>query len=218
MVNITLVALALASLPQLLCLRLPFPHSRMTPSPKPDIWVITAHSSLDAAPRRKYDELMPVDPKALRLVMRTWATGVTVVATECDGVRHGMTVSSFTSVSLDPPLVLVSLERATQTHRLLEQSGYFSVTVLSEEQQAVSGRFAGRQPDGEERFAGLETFTLVSGAPFIGGGLAYFDCRVVSTYLAGTHTVFIGAVLAVQSGDQTGAPLLYHDRDYRQLC
>jgi flavin reductase (DIM6/NTAB) family NADH-FMN oxidoreductase RutF len=161
---------------------------------------------------------MPVDPATLRLVMRTWATGVTVVATELDSVRHGMTVSSFTSVSLDPPLVLISLERATQTHRLLEQSGYFSVTVLSEEQQAVSDRFAGRQPDGEERFAGLETFTLVSGAPLIRGGLAYFDCRVVSTFSAGTHTVFIGEVLVVQGGEHTAAPLLYHDRDYHQLC
>jgi flavin reductase (DIM6/NTAB) family NADH-FMN oxidoreductase RutF len=161
---------------------------------------------------------MLVDPEALRLVMRTWATGVTVVATALEGVRHGMTVSSFTSVSLDPPLVLVSLERAAQTHRLLERSGYFSVTVLGDGQQAVSDRFAGRQPEDEDRFAGLDTFTLVSGAPFISGGLAYFDCRVVSTYLAGTHTVFIGEVLAVQAGDESAAPLLYHDRDYHQLC
>jgi flavin reductase (DIM6/NTAB) family NADH-FMN oxidoreductase RutF len=161
---------------------------------------------------------MAVDPEALRLVMRTWATGVTVVATALEGVRHGMTVSSFTSVSLDPPLVLVSLERAAQTHRLLERSGYFSVTVLGDGQQAVSDRFAGRQPDDEERFTGLDTFTLVSGAPFISGGLAYFDCRVVSTYPAGTHTVFIGEVLAVQAGDEAAAPLLYHDRDYHQLC
>jgi flavin reductase (DIM6/NTAB) family NADH-FMN oxidoreductase RutF len=165
-----------------------------------------------------YDELMSVDPEALRLVMRNWATGVTVVTTELDGGRHGMTVSSFTSVSLAPPLVLVSLERVTQTHRLLEQSGFFAVTVLSEDQQAVSDRFAGRQPDGEERFAGLETFTLVSGAPLIRGGLAYFDCRVVSTFSAGTHTVFIGEVLVVQGGEHTAAPLLYHDRDYHQLC
>src|SRR5512139_2706393 len=122
-----------------------------------------------------YDGNMPVDPEFLRSVMRNWATGVTVVATALEGVRHGMTVSSFTSVSLDPPLVLVSLERATHTHRLLEQSGCFSVTVLGEGQQDISDRFAGRQPDGDDRFAGLDTFTLVSGAPFISGGLAYFD-------------------------------------------
>ena len=141
-----------------------------------------------------------------------------MVATALEGVRHGMTVSSFTSVSLDPPLVLVSLERATHTHRLLERSGCFSVTVLGEGQQDISDRFAGRQPDGYDRFTGLDTFTLVSGAPFISGGLAYFDCQVVSTYPAGTHTVFIGEVLAVQGGDQPAAPLLYHDRDYHQLC
>ena len=174
--------------------------------------------SLDVEPMRMYDEYVPVDPEALRLVMRTWATGVTVVSTELEGVRHGMTVSSFTSVSLDPPLVLVSLERGTQTHRLLEQSGHFAVTVLGEGQQSISDRFAGRQTDGEERFAGLETFTMVSGAPLICGGLSYFDCRVISTYPAGTHTVFMGEVLAVQGGDESAAPLLYHDRDYHQLC
>ena len=174
--------------------------------------------SLDAKPLRMYDEPVPVDPEALRMVMRTWATGVTVVAAELDSVRHGMTVSSFTSVSLDPPLVLVSLERGAQTHHLTEQSGYFAVTVLGEGQQAISDRFAGRQTDGEERFAGLDTFTLVSGAPMISGGLSYFDCRVVSTYPSGTHTVFIGEVLAVQGGDESAAPLLYHDRDYHQLC
>jgi flavin reductase (DIM6/NTAB) family NADH-FMN oxidoreductase RutF len=165
-----------------------------------------------------YDDVMLVDPEALRLVLRSWATGVTVVATALEGARHGMTVSSFTSVSLDPPLVLVSLERATHTHRMLEESGCFAVTVLGEGQQAISDRFAGRQPEGEDRFAGLETFTLASGAPFINGGLAFFDCRVVSTYQAGTQTVFIGEVLAVQGGDASAAPLLYHDRDYHQLC
>jgi len=161
---------------------------------------------------------MPIDPEDFRRVMRSWATGVTVVATALEGVRHGMTVSSFTSVSLDPPLVLVSLERGAQTHRLLEKSGVFAVTVLGEGQETISDRFAGRQLEGENRFAGLDTFTLVSGAPFINGGLAYFDCRVVSTYPAGTHTVFIGEVLAAQCGEPSAAPLLYHDRDYHQLC
>jgi flavin reductase (DIM6/NTAB) family NADH-FMN oxidoreductase RutF len=165
-----------------------------------------------------YDGNMPVDSNTLRSVMRKWATGVTVVATAMDNIRHGMTVSSFTSVSLNPPLVLVSLEGASQTHRLIEQSGHFSVTILGEGQQAVSDRFAGREQDGEDRFNGLESFTIISGSPFIGGGLAFFDCRVVSTYPAGTHTVFIGEVLAVQGGDPSTAPLLYHDRDYHQLC
>jgi flavin reductase (DIM6/NTAB) family NADH-FMN oxidoreductase RutF len=159
---------------------------------------------------------MPVDPEELRAAMRQWATGVTVVSAEYDGVRHGMTVSSFTSVSLAPPLVLVSLERAASTHQLVKQAGHFGVTILSQGQQLISDRFAGRIPGLVDRFAGLETFTLASGTPLLVGGLAAFVCRVVVTYTAANHSVFIGEVLAVHIG-QPGTPLLYYDRDYGRL-
>lgn len=160
---------------------------------------------------------MRTDPESLRIAMRQWATGVTIVAAGLNGERHGMTVSSFTSVSLDPPLVLVSLERITHTHRLVVAAGYFAVSVLGQGQQEISDRFAGRVPDDEDRFAGLETFQLVSGMPFLAGGLAYFDCQVVSTYPAGTHTVFIGEVLSAQN---TGGvePLVYYNQAYRRLA
>lgn len=160
---------------------------------------------------------MTVNADELRSAMRHWATGVTVVAVDYNGTRHGMTVSSFTSVSLDPPLVLVSLERGARTHALLEQAGYFGVTVLCSDQDQVSERFAGGVPDGHDRFAGLPTFTLVSGAPLLADGLSYFDCRVVSTYEAGTHTVFIGEVLAVKE-TPSGSPLLRYNRKYMEPC
>jgi flavin reductase (DIM6/NTAB) family NADH-FMN oxidoreductase RutF len=159
---------------------------------------------------------MPANPEELRQAMRLWSTGVTIVTAQHNNRRHGMTVSSFTSVSLDPPLVLVSLEQITKTHRLVQQAGYFGVTILEESQQQVSDRFAGRISEYRDRFDGLETFTLVSGSPMLAHGLAWLDCRVVVTYQAGNHTVYIGEVLAVKSAD-AGQPLLYYNRDYRRL-
>ena len=155
-----------------------------------------------------------VDPDELRLAMRQWASGVTVVSAQDGAIRHGMTVSSFTSVSLTPPLVLISLERAARTASLVEKAGCFGVTILSTAQREVSDRFAGRIADDQDRFDGLETFSLVSGAPLILGGLAYFDCQVVATYPAGTHTVFIAEVMAARQNPGE-APLMYYDRDYR---
>jgi flavin reductase (DIM6/NTAB) family NADH-FMN oxidoreductase RutF len=160
--------------------------------------------------------LEAVDRDALRLAMRQWATGVTVVSSVSGGIRHGMTVSSFTSISLDPPLVLVSLAVASRTFELVELSGVFGVTVLSQGQQELSDRFAGRTPDDQDRFIGVEAETLLTGAPFIPGGLAFFDCRVIAAYTVGDHTLFVGQVVAVHS-QASGAPLLYYDQGYRIL-
>lgn len=141
---------------------------------------------------------------------------MTIVTTQHQDQQHGMTVSSFTSVSLDPPLVLVSLQDSTRTCQLVKASGVFGVTVLEESQQDLSDRFAGRTGDENNRFAGLELLRLVTGVPFIPEGLAYFDCRVVTAHPAGDHTLMIGEVLAAQRG-RSGLPLIYYDRDYRQL-
>lgn len=159
---------------------------------------------------------MAVGPEEFRLAMRNWATGVSVVTTQYQGIRHGMTVNSLTSISLTPPLVLVSLERKTRTHSLVVKSGIFGITILSENQQSVSDCFAGRCGDHENRFANLETHSLVTSAPFIDGGLVYLDCRVVTTYDASTHTLFIGEVVASQIG-KDDQPLIYLNRMYRRL-
>lgn len=159
---------------------------------------------------------MPVESDLLRQAMRFWATGVTVVTAAHAGRQHGMTVSSFTSVSLDPPQVLVSLSQETRTHDLVTHSRHFGITVLNAHQQELGDRFAGRVSDELERLNGLETFTLVSGVPLLRGGLAHLDCHVVTTIGSGTHTLFIAEVLAAQSVAE-GEPLLYFNRDYRQL-
>ncbi len=160
---------------------------------------------------------MTADPEQLRSAMRQWATGVAIVTASHDGISHGMTVSSFTSVSLTPPQVLISLAQDTRTHALVRQSKRFGVTILAQGQQEISDRFAGRMPDDQERLVGLETFTLETGVPLLKGGLAQFDCRVIATFTSGTHTLFVGAVLAAQG--QPGAdPLLYYNREYRRFA
>lgn len=153
----------------------------------------------------------------LRQVMRNWASGVTVVTAK-DGYQiHGMTVSAFTSISLQPPLVLVSLDKASRTHDLVEKSRHFAVTILADDQKDISDRFAGRIPAlDDNRFLGLAIETLTSGAPFIVGGLAYLDCHIVHTYDTGQHTLFVGEVDDLCTA-LDGKPLLYHDQDYRLL-
>ena len=157
-----------------------------------------------------------VDPEMMRLAMRNWATGVTIVSSIHNGTRHGMTVSSFTSVSIDPAMVLVSLQMNARTHRLVKDSGIFAVTILDGTQSAISDRFAGRHTERLDRYRGLETFTLVTGAPLLPGGLVYFDCQVCETYEIGQHTLFIGRVLAMQKGAGK-QPLIYFDRNYHQI-
>jgi flavin reductase (DIM6/NTAB) family NADH-FMN oxidoreductase RutF len=145
--------------------------------------------------------------------MRFWATGVTVVTAAHQGIRHGMTVSSFTSISVDPPQVLVSLAQVSRTHNLVARSQAFGVTILASSQQEIAERFAGRLADDADRFSGLETFPLVTGIPFLSGGLTHLDCRVVTTLDSGASTVFIGEVIAAQSVAE-GLPLLYFNRNY----
>ncbi|HEX9616624.1 MAG TPA: flavin reductase family protein [Anaerolineales bacterium] len=158
----------------------------------------------------------PVNPLEFRQAMRNWTTGVTIVTVSYQGIQHGMTVSSFASISLTPATVLISLERDARTHDLLIESGNFGVTILTAGQQALSERFAGEQTELENRFEGLKTFTLISGVPFLEGGLAFFDCCVIKTHGLTTNTLFLGEVMAVQEG-APGPPLLYSNRQYRRL-
>ena len=159
---------------------------------------------------------MSVSPNLLRHAMRRWATGVSVVTAAHENVRHGMTVSSFTSLSLDPPFIMVSLENTTRTFELVRSSQTFGVTILSADQEAISNLFANSQTELGSRFADLETFSLTTGAPFLKGGLAFFDCRVVTTLPAGTQTVFVGEVVSAKEGDDR-LPLIYYNRGYRRI-
>jgi len=159
---------------------------------------------------------MTIESDLLRQAMRFWATGITIVTAAHDGIQHGMTVSSFTSVSLTPAQILISLAQNTRTHDLIMRSHHFGVTVLAEDQIDLSDRFAGRMSDDMPRLDGVETFTLVSKTPLLKNGLAQLDCHVVTTVGSGTHTIFIGDVLSSQSVDG-GNPLLYYNRGYQKI-
>ncbi|MEW6569472.1 MAG: flavin reductase family protein [Chloroflexota bacterium] len=160
---------------------------------------------------------MTVAPDQLRTVMHLWATGVTLVTSHDQGKPHGMTVSSFTSISLSPPLILVSLEKSSQTHRLISQSGVFAVSILHESQADLADRFAGRIPDHADRFEDVPYTTAETGSPIPDSCLAYLDCRLVASHPAGTHTLFIGEV-ASAAVRQESRPLLYFRRGYRHLA
>ena len=148
--------------------------------------------------------------------MRAWTTGVAIVTATYEGRRHGMTISSFASISLDPPLIVISLQTASRTHDVVARAQAFGVTILSAGQQDLSERFASNEFSMSERLDELETETLVTGAPLIKGGLAYLDCQVRQSIPAGMNTLFIAEVAAVR-GDDHDEPLVYHDRAYRRL-
>lgn len=158
-----------------------------------------------------------LDPEELRAAMRAWTVGVTIVTAAHQGEQHGMTVNSFTSVSLDPPLVIISLQNDTRTCALVRRAEAFGVTVLSSLQADLSDLFAGRLLNSEERMSSVETETLVTGAPLIKGGLAYFDCRVRQSLPAGVNTLFLAEVVAARSYGEDH-PLVYHNREYRRLA
>ena len=159
------------------------------------------------------------DPAQLRDVLRFWTTGVAIVSSSHAGVQHGMTVNSFTSLSLEPPLVSISLEKVTRTHGLVAQAGRFGVSILSAAQRELSDRFAGRESESGDRFEGVEVFYLESGSPLLAQAIAFFDCRVSATHDAGTHTIFTSEVLAagVPEGGESKQPLVYFNRGYRAL-
>ena len=161
-------------------------------------------------------QTLTLDSEKLRQAMRAWASGVTIVTAVHNGEQHGMTVSSFTSISLAPPLVMISLQTDSHTHRLVSQSKTFAVTILANEQQELSDRFAGRIADTGNRFVDVETETLISSAPFIKGGLAYLDCCVTQVIPVGMNTLFLAEVVAAR-GDGEGQPLVYHDQHYHEL-
>lgn len=172
---------------------------------------------------------MPVDPEMLRAVMRHWPTGVAILTSRHGAQAHGMTVNSFTSISLEPPLVLACVERAVRTHALIEQSCIFAISFLRDGQSWISDRFAGRDTEHEDRFEGLRTYTAVTGAPILAENLGHLDCVVTAAHPAGDHTIFVAEVVSAAAGsawaktgadghDHTGiGPLLYFDRGYHRL-
>ena len=159
-----------------------------------------------------------IDPRELRRALGRFATGICVVTTRgTDGVRQGLTINSFASVSLDPPLVLWCLDRSSQSAEAFAGATHFNIGVLRAGQEAVSRCFSSRLPD---KFAGADAFVEedARGLPVVRDALARFACRRTQLVDAGDHLILIGAVenfaYAAEAGD---LPLIYHGGRYRQL-
>ncbi|MEP7288061.1 MAG: flavin reductase family protein [Chloroflexota bacterium] len=159
---------------------------------------------------------MTVDSAILRATMRQWATGVTIVTTVWEGEYAGMTVSSFTSVSLEPATVLVCLNKESYSHELVQKSGVFAISMLGTGQDAISNRFAGFDPTVTDRFEGMKLFTAATGSPMLADAAAYLDCEVRSTQDTSTHVIYIAEVVYAQV-DPDRAPLVYYNRNYHLL-
>jgi flavin reductase (DIM6/NTAB) family NADH-FMN oxidoreductase RutF len=143
------------------------------------------------------------------------ATGVTVVTARAGDRTHGMTVSAFTEVSLEPPLVLVCIYRAAKMRSLIEAGGAFAVNILARGQEALAQRFASREAE-DRRFSDLACETAVTGAPLLAGAVAQLDCRLESAHESGDHTIYIGEVVDTRLSE--GDPLVFYDRGYYGLA
>ena len=145
-----------------------------------------------------------------RRTLGMFATGVTVITTRVGEQIHGMTANAFMSVSLQPPLILISVDRRAKMNALLREGARFGVSVLEEAQTALSDRFAGREGDGPEH-----AFEIVSETPLVGGALAHLIAQVVRSYWGGDHSLFLGRVEYARYG--AGTPLLFHGGGYGRV-
>jgi flavin reductase (DIM6/NTAB) family NADH-FMN oxidoreductase RutF len=162
---------------------------------------------------------MPFDPTLFRQVLGRFATGVTVVTVCKDDVKRGMTANAFTSVSLDPPLILVSVDKLADTHGLLMESDAFCVNILAEHRREWSDWWAGKAPKDEDQFATIPCSTKATGSPVLDDCLGYIDCTIWARYDGGDHTLFVGQVQeAAVNNDPDLKPLLFFASRYRKLA
>jgi flavin reductase (DIM6/NTAB) family NADH-FMN oxidoreductase RutF len=155
-----------------------------------------------------------IDQTAFRAALGRFASGVTVVTTVLDGVDHAMTASAFTSVSLDPPQVLVCSQRTSRFHEAVLESGIWGVSILSERGRAASAWFAhqGRALDGQ--FDDVPHHRSPLGLPWLDASLAWLECRTVGRHDGGTHSILIGEVVSAAVDGEDDDPLLYYRSHY----
>ncbi|MBX5444811.1 flavin reductase family protein [Sphaerobacter sp.] len=158
-----------------------------------------------------------VDQDLFRDVLARFVSGVVVVTTANPDGYHGMTVSSFCSVSLDPPLVLACINRETQGHDKLESASAFAVNILARDQSFLADQFSGRAPLADPTFARVPHRVGALGAPLIQGCVGWIECRPWARYPGGDHTIVVGQVEHVALGDADD-PLVYFDRTFTELA
>ncbi len=154
-----------------------------------------------------------MDLQELRRVMGHFATGVTVITTaDRGGIPFGLTANAFTSLSLNPPLALICVDKTVQCYSCFEESRIFAVNVLSEDQEEISRRFATK---GIEKFTGIKWHKGRHGVALLDGAMGHIECKVVHSYEGGDHTIYVGEIVsAAASGER---PLVFFKGKYRRL-
>ena len=163
---------------------------------------------------KQRDDTMDVSQADFRKVMGHFATGVTVVTTCDDQRRLGITVNAFSSLSLDPPLILVCIEKTSYLHQVMIRNGFFAVNLLGEDQRDLCTCFAGHS-EARRNFCDTPSHTAVTGAPVLDHALAWLDCRIVDVFPGGDHSIIVGHVEAL--GGVAGRPLLYYRGKYPKI-
>jgi flavin reductase len=152
-----------------------------------------------------------------RAALGSFATGVTVVTTQGPEHAYGLTANAFSSVSLDPPLVLVCVANGTRGSESIQENGVFAVNILGADQEPYSRYFASRdRPRGREAFSQIPHRIEITGSPILEGVAGYLDCRLATGHAAGDHVIFIGEVVAL-GFDPNARPLLFHQGQYHYL-
>ena len=156
-------------------------------------------------------------PDDFKGALGSWAAGVTVVSTILDGRVYGITVSSFSSLSIEPLLVLVSIQGSNTLAAMIPKSKVFAISVLADDQEAISNAFSksGREP-AATLGADVPTLDWHTGSPIVAGAIAHLDCRLETAIPGGDHTIMIGRVIGA-SFDAAKQPLIYFRRRYRNL-
>lgn len=154
-----------------------------------------------------------MDPALFRRACAQFATGIAIASTlDSSGSPHGLTINSFTSVSMDPPLVLICIDRSAGLLSIFESAGHYGLSFLSAGQRDLSSRFARR---GQNRFDGIDWRPGLTGSPLIPGALAHLEGKITNIVEAGDHTVLIAQVISADI--HSGRPLLYYESGYRSL-
>lgn len=156
----------------------------------------------------------PVDPEEFKAALGTWPAGVTIVTTRHDGAVYGLTVSSFSSLSFDPLLVMVCINNTNHFIDLAERSKTFAVSILAVGQEDLSNHFASSGRDPMTSYAEHGTIEMVTGCPLFAGAAAHLDCEVRAMVPGGDHTIVVGEVVAAASNPEI-EPLVYYRRKYR---
>ena len=159
---------------------------------------------------------MSIDHMLFRQVVGSFASGVTIITTGREGNFHGMTASSFASLSLNPTLVLVCVDRGATTMSMMDDSGYFNVNILASHQESLSRAFASRGSPESHGLNGVDHRIGTTGLPLLNGALAFCECRTVQKYDGGDHCIYVGEVENAGVSDQD-EPLLYYRGKYRGL-